>query len=151
GHTKVEREALPEETIAYRCVNTACDEFFVRHKVKRAKAPDKCPVCQQKVELLEEGIDIYCPNPACPAQVKERLRWFCGRSQMDIEGIGDKLVDQLVERGLVKTFADLYKLKADDVANINSEVEQDGKTVTRTVGQKIADKVIANIANSRSK
>jgi DNA ligase (NAD+) len=150
-HTKVEREALPEETIAYRCVNTACDEFFVRHKVKRAKAREKCPVCEQKVELLEEGIDIYCPNPACPAQVKERLRWFCGRSQMDIEGIGDVLVDQLVERGLVKTFADLYRLKPADIANISSEVEQDGKTVTRTVGEKVANKVIENIENSRAR
>jgi hypothetical protein len=46
-------------------------------------------------EVLDAGIDIYCPNPACPAQVKERLRWFCGRSQMDIEGIGDVLIDQL--------------------------------------------------------
>ena len=51
-------------------------------------------------------------NPACPAQLKERLRWFCHRGQMDIEGLGDVLVDQLVERGLVREFADLYKLKA---------------------------------------
>jgi len=132
-------------------VNTACDAFYERKKVKRANLPEKCPVCEKKVEVLDAGIDIYCPNPACPAQVKERLRWFCGRTQMDIEGVGDVLVDQLVERGLVKTFADLYKLKADDIANINSEVEQEGKKVTRTVGEKIANKVVANIDNSRSK
>jgi DNA ligase (NAD+) len=149
--TKVEREALPEETAAYRCVNTECDAFYERKKVKRANLAEKCPVCEKKVEILDAGIDIYCPNPACPAQVKERLRWFCGRTQMDIEGVGDVLVDQLVERGLVKTFADLYKLKAGDIANINSEVEQEGKTVTRTVGEKIATKVVTNIENSRSK
>jgi DNA ligase (NAD+) len=149
--TKVEREALPEETAAYRCVNTDCDEFYVRKKVKRAKLPEACPVCSQKIEVLDAGIDIYCPNPACPAQVKERLRWYCGRTQMDIEGIGDVLIDQLVGRGLVHTFADLYKLKPEDISNISSEVEQDGKTVTRTVGEKVANKVVANVENSRTK
>jgi len=101
--------------------------------------------------VLDAGIDIYCPNPACPAQVKERLRWYCGRTQMDIEGIGDVLIDQLVGRGLVHTFADLYKLKAEDISNISSEVDQDGKTVTRTVGEKVANKVVANVENSRTK
>lgn len=149
--TKVEREALPEETVAYRCINTACDEFFVRHKVKRAKVPQACPVCSHKVELLDEGIEIYCPNPACPAQVKERLRWYCHRGQMDIEGVGDKLVDQLVEKGLVKSFADLYRLKAEDIATLSSEAVQEGKTVKRTVGEKVAKKVIDNIAASRDR
>jgi DNA ligase (NAD+) len=150
-NTKVEREALPEEIAAYRCINTECDEFYRRKKVKRAKLPDACPTCGNKVEILAAGIDIYCPNPACPAQVKERLRWFCGRTQMDIEGIGDVLIDQLVERGLVHTFADLYKLKPDDIASITSEVEQDGKSVTRTVGEKVANKVVQNVENSRTK
>ncbi|HYE21702.1 MAG TPA: NAD-dependent DNA ligase LigA [Tepidisphaeraceae bacterium] len=151
--TPVEREPLPEETAAYRCINTACDEFFKRKKCKTAKLPETCPTCSKKVEVLEAGIDIYCPNPACPAQVKERVRWFCGRTQMDIEGIGDVLVDQLVERGWVSTFADLYRLKdrEAELAGITSEVEQDGKTVTRTVGEKVAKKVISNIENSKSR
>jgi len=149
--TRVERESMPEETIAYRCVNTACDEFFVRHRVKRGKIPEACPVCGKKLETLDEGIEIYCPNPACPAQLKERLRWFCHRGQMDIEGVGEKLVDQLVDRGLVKTFADLYRLKADDIATLSSEVIADGKTVKRTVGEKVATKVIGHIAASRER
>ncbi|HEY7088370.1 MAG TPA: NAD-dependent DNA ligase LigA [Tepidisphaeraceae bacterium] len=149
--TKVEREALPEETAAYRCVNTECNEFFARVKVKRERLPDKCPVCGQKVEVLDSGIEIYCPNPICPAKMKERIRWYCGRGQMDIEGLGDKLVDQLVERGLVKTFADLYRLKVDDIATLGSEVVQDDKTIKRTVGEKVAKKVIDNIAASRDR
>jgi len=60
------------------------------------------------------------------------------------------LVDQLVERGLVKTFADLYKLKAEDIANINSEVEQEERRHANG-GEKIANKVVANIQNSRAK
>ncbi|MDB5297849.1 MAG: ligase, NAD-dependent, partial [Phycisphaerales bacterium] len=145
----VEREKLPEETVAYRCRNAGCPEHFVRVKVKRAKLPADCPHCGQPVEVLEQGIDLYCPNPACPAQLKERVRWYCSRGQMDIEGVGDKLVDQLVDRGLVKTFADLYALKPEDLAGLTSEVEQGDKTVTRTVGEKVAAKVVANVAKSR--
>jgi DNA ligase (NAD+) len=59
------------------------------------------------------------------------------------------LVDQLVERGKVKTFADLYELTADDIANLGSEVEQGGKTVKRTVGEKVANKIVANVDHSR--
>ena len=83
--------------------------------------------------------------------MKERLRWYCHRGQMDIEGVGDKLVDQLIEHGLVKSFADLYRLKADDIATLTSEVVQEGKTVKRTVGEKVAKKVIDNIAASRDR
>jgi DNA ligase (NAD+) len=68
---------------------------------------------------------------------------------MDIEGLGDVLVDQLVGRGMVKTFADLYQLKGEDIANLTSEAEQGGKTVIRTVGEKVANKIVANVANSR--
>jgi DNA ligase (NAD+) len=81
--------------------------------------------------------------------MKEALRYFCGRTQMDIEGLGDVLVDQLVERGTIKTFADIYRLKADDIATLGSEVEQNGKVVKRTVGDKVANKVVANVEKSR--
>jgi DNA ligase (NAD+) len=68
---------------------------------------------------------------------------------MDIEGLGDKLVDQLVDRGLVKTFADLYRLTPETIANLGSEVEQGEKLVKRTVGEKVAQKVVNNIDASR--
>ncbi|HEV7298617.1 MAG TPA: NAD-dependent DNA ligase LigA [Tepidisphaeraceae bacterium] len=147
--TKVEREAVTDGTAVYRCVNRACEQHFKRKQVKAAKLPEQCPTCSEPVEVLDAGIDIYCPNPACPAQVKERLIWFCNRSQMDIEGVGDKLIDQLVDRGMVSTFADLYKLRAEDLAGLSSESEQGDKTVTRTVGEKVAVKVVKNIENSR--
>src|SRR5439155_23526795 len=69
---------------------------------------------------------------------------------MDIEGLGDVLVDQLVERGLVRTFADLYELKENDIATLGSEVEQGGKIVQRTDGEKVAKKVVGNIETSRN-
>src|SRR4051812_16468681 len=147
--TKLVREALPEEQAAYRCVNLECDTFFERKKVKRAKLPTDCPKCGKPVELLDSGIDILCPNVACSGRMKEGIRYFCGRSQMDIEGLGDVLVDQLVDKKLIHTFADLYTLKAEDIASLSSEIEQGEKVITRTVGEKIANKVIANIDNSR--
>src|SRR5207244_463350 len=134
---------------AYRCLNGNCEEYYRRKRVKEAKFPPACPACGQAVERLEQGIDLYCVNPGCPAQRKERLRWFCHRGQMDIEGLGDVLVDQLVERGLVSEFADLYKIRLEDIANLSSEVEQGGKVVKRTVGKKVAKKVIDNIERSR--
>jgi DNA ligase (NAD+) len=116
---------------------------------KPVDPPTKCPECGTKTEREADTPYIRCVNPACPAQIKERLRWFCGRGQMDIEGLGDVLVDQLVESGLVHTFADLYKLKPEQIAALSSEVEQGGKTVKRTTGEKVANKVIDNIAASR--
>ena len=125
-------------------------EAVPEKRPKGAKAiepPAKCPSCGEKVEKEADTPYIRCVNPACPAQLKERLRWFCGRSQMDIEGLGDKLIDQLVDRGIVKTFADLYRLKAEQIATLSSETDAG---ITRTVGEKTAAKVIANVDASRA-
>ena len=149
--TAVEREQLPEDTAVYRCNNTACERFYERRECRLAKLPTDCSACGEKVEVLDGGIKLFCPNPACPAQLKEKLLWFCGRSQMDIEGVGEKLVEQLVDREMVKKFADLYRVKAEDIAALESETTTAGKTVKRTVGEKTAAKVTANIAASRGK
>jgi len=134
--TKLEWDDYPEDVVAYRCLNPNCEDYYRRNRVKKAKVPGECPVCQGKIEVLEHGIDLYCVNPSCPAQVKERLRWYCGRGQMDIEGLGDRLIDQLVESGKVHTFADLYKLTVDDIANLESETTSGEKTVKRTTGER---------------
>ncbi len=144
--TKVEWEDYPEDVVAYRCLNPNCEDYFVRNRIKKTKIPAECPACQGKVEVLEHGIDLYCVNPSCPAQLKERLRWYCGRSQMDVEGLGDRLIDQLVESGKVRTFADLYKLSVDDIANLESETTTGSK---RTTGEKVAQKVVAKIEGSK--
>jgi DNA ligase (NAD+) len=127
-------------------------EAVPEKRPKGAKAiepPKKCPSCGEKVEQEADTPYIRCVNPACPAQLKERLRWFCQRGQMDIEGLGDVLVDQLVEGEHVREFADLYKLKAETIAGLTSEVEQGDKVVRRTVGEKVAKKVVENIDRSR--
>ncbi|MBG80975.1 MAG: DNA ligase (NAD(+)) LigA [Phycisphaerae bacterium] len=75
--------------------------------------PERCPECNGQVE--QEGPKLYCINPECPAQLRERIAWFVGRDQMDIDGLGEKVVDQLIEAGLIRHFADLYRLKEDDL------------------------------------
>ena len=77
--------------------------------------PQDCPECGTPVVKDEGGVYIRCPNFACPAQIKERLRFFAGRNAMDIEGLGDKLVDKLVNNGLIKSYGDLYRLTADQL------------------------------------
>jgi DNA ligase (NAD+) len=71
--------------------------------------PTHCPACAQL--LAWEGIFLRCTNSACPAQVKRRLQHFAHRGAMDIQGLGEALVEQLVEAGLVKDFPDLYQLQ----------------------------------------
>ncbi len=106
---------------------------------KQIEPPTKCPSCGTKVIKEADTPYIRCENPECPAQFRERLRWFCGRGQMDIENIGEALVDQLIDAGLVKTFADLYRLKKDQLL----ELER--------MGDKSAQNVIDGIAQSKTR
>lgn len=73
--------------------------------------PLTCPVCASAVVRPEDEVVWRCPNAACPAQVRERLRHFASRRAMDIHGLGDKVVAELVEAGLVHSAADLYRLE----------------------------------------
>lgn len=72
--------------------------------------PVNCPECGTAVERDEGGVYIRCPNPNCPAQLRESLRYFASRAAMDIEGLGTKLIEQLTDGGFVRSFADLYRL-----------------------------------------
>jgi DNA ligase (NAD+) len=74
--------------------------------------PTRCPSCGADVVREPDEVDFYCTNsPAgCPDQLKEWVRWYAHRDAMDIDGLGTKLIDQLVDRGLVKSLADVYRL-----------------------------------------
>lgn len=101
--------------------------------------PTKCPECGTKLVKDENGVYIRCPNPSCPAQLKERLRYFASRNAMDIEGLGDKLVDQLVDSHLVQGYGDLYRLTAEQLESLER------------MGHKSAEKLLAGIAKSKSR
>ncbi len=93
------------------------------------KMPDKCPVCGTKAQRLEGEAVTRCPNFACPVQVRGRLIHFASRSAMDIEGLGFKLVDQLVTAELVETPSDIYKVTLDDLVNLERMAEKSGRNV----------------------
>ena len=86
--------------------------------------PKKCPECGSAIHKADDEVAYRCVNAACPAKRKESLLHFAARHAMDIDGLGDKIVDQLVDKGLVKDFADLYALKLGDLANLERMAEK---------------------------
>lgn len=80
--------------------------------------PKKCPVCGEDVRRAEGEVAYRCVNTACPARLKESLLYFAGRRAMNIDGLGDALVDQLVDQGMVRDVADLYKLTHEQLAGL---------------------------------
>jgi DNA ligase (NAD+) len=87
---------------------------------RRFHFPKVCPSCGARVERAGDEVDYYCTNPPsrCPDQLKEWLRWYAHRDAMDIDGLGEKLIDQLVEKKLVGSLADLYRLDATTLAGL---------------------------------
>ncbi|PYV92154.1 MAG: DNA ligase, partial [Acidobacteria bacterium] len=80
--------------------------------------PNRCPVCSGEVYRSEGEAVRRCTNVGCPAKIKESLLHFSSRKAMKIEGLGESLVDQLVDKGLVRDPADLYKLRHEDLVNL---------------------------------
>jgi DNA ligase (NAD+) len=101
--------------------------------------PTDCPECGTPLVKDAEGVYIRCPNVDCPARCMERLRFFASRGAMDIEGLGDKLVEQLVSTGLVKDYADLYTLTAEQLEPLER------------MGRKSAAALVGQIAASRTR
>ncbi|MBL9149497.1 MAG: NAD-dependent DNA ligase LigA [Phycisphaerae bacterium] len=99
--------------------------------------PSACPACGGAV--VQEGPKLYCTNPECPAQFRERLKWFVGRDQMDIDGMGEKLVDQLVDAGLVTHFADVFRLTREQLTELDR------------MGEKSAENLVESIAAAKSR
>ena len=101
--------------------------------------PDACPVCGSRVERLEDEAIARCTAGLyCPAQRKQALLHFASRRALDIEGLGEKLVDQLVDHGIVKTPADLYRLDPETLSNLER------------MGEKSATNLLAMIDKSRN-
>src|SRR6202012_3253057 len=100
---------------------------------KKFRMPSHCPICGGKIVREEGEAASRCINANCPARLKETTLHFSSRGVMNIGGVGDALVDQLVDRGMVKSVADLYDLKEERIV----ELER--------MGKKSAANVIANI------
>lgn len=102
--------------------------------------PVSCPECGAAVVKDEGGVYIRCPNPACPAQLRETLIFFASRPAMNIDGLGEKLVEQLVSAGLVRGIPDLYRLSEHREALLQLE----------RMGEKSLERLLSGIAASRS-
>jgi DNA ligase (NAD+) len=96
-------------------------------KEKEIKPPKKCPDCE--TELVWDGIFLRCPNPSCPAKTQRRLQHFAQRGAMDIDGMGEILVGQLVAANLVKDPADLYDLTLEKLSGLERMAEKSAQNV----------------------
>ena len=108
-----------------------------RPGAKRYVPPKSCPTCG--TEVVSEEIFVYCPNPACPDQVRERLRHFASRQAMDIDGMGEVLVDQVVDKLGVRSPDDLFRLDVDALAGLDR------------MGQKSAERVKAGLEAAKDR
>lgn len=99
--------------------------------------PERCPECGGAIVHEADEVAYFCVNANCPARMRESMRHFASKTALDIDGLGDKLVAQLVERGLVRELDDLYKLTVEQVAGLER------------MGEKSAAKLIATIERSR--
>ena len=115
------------------------EKHLRKHALEPWSPPTECPECGTPLERDPEGVYIRCPNVDCPARCRERLKFFASRGAMDIEGLGDKLVEQLVATGLVKDYADLYTLTEAQLEPLER------------MGEKSAQALVTQIAASRSR
>jgi DNA ligase (NAD+) len=121
---------------------------------KKTKYISECPVCGTKLERKEEEAVHYCPNElGCPPQIKGRIEHFIGRRAMDIDSLGEGKVEMLYDNGLIKTPADLYKLKYEDLMGLEkiivSEEDEDEKPKKISLQEKSVQKILNGIEASK--
>ena len=102
-------------------------------RLQKFRFPTRCPVCDTELVKDPGGVFIRCTNTTCPARLKERLKYFASRNAMDIEGLGEKLIDQLIQQKLVASFADLYRLTIEQLSNLERMGTQSATNVIKHI------------------
>ncbi len=97
------------------------------------EVPKQCPVCAETVHQLPGEVAWRCVNPGCPAIVKQSIRHFVSRDAMDIEGLGGKLIDQLLAQGLLVDFTSLYSLRAEDLVGLDRWAEKSTENLLASI------------------
>ncbi len=134
-----------EDIVMIRKAGEIIPEVISVNKEKRKykshpyKLPSKCPVCNSKVEREEEESAVRCPNYNCPAQMQRRIEHWCSRDAMDIDGVGESLIEQLLKNKLIEDPVDLYFLKQEQIEGLERMAE------------KSAQNAITSIENSKEK
>jgi len=100
---------------------------------KPFRMPKNCPECGSAIHHIAGEVAYRCVNAGCPAKRKESILHFAGRHAMDIDGLGDKIVDQLVDKGMVKDVADLYALKEEEVAELERMAEKSAQNLREEI------------------
>jgi DNA ligase (NAD+) len=103
------------------------------HDLKAIEMPERCPVCGTKVVRTEGEVDYRCVNANCPAKLRETILHFASRGVMNIDGMGDALVNQLTEHGLVKNVADIYKLSKDDLLSLERMGDKSAQNILNEI------------------
>jgi len=140
-----EKDIRIGDTIIVRKAGDIIPEVVRVDKSKRTgdeiifNMPTHCPVCGAEVRVDEEQAAVKCTGAECPAQLSRKLTHFASRGAMDIEGLSEARIDMLLEAGLIKNQADLYKLSPQDVAQLDR------------MGAKSAENLITAIENSKSR
>jgi len=113
------------------------DKSKRKRGAKRFVPPNACPTCG--TDAVSEEIFVYCPNPTCPDQIRERLRHFASRGAMDIDGMGEVLVDQVVDKLGVRSPDDLFRLDVEKLAQLDR------------MGEKSAERVKAGLEEAKTR
>lgn len=95
--------------------------------------PENCPACGEPLVKFKGEVDWRCENPECPPQVKERITHFASRDAMDIDGLGEAVVNQLINSGLIETYADLYELKKEDLIPLERMAEKSADNLINAI------------------
>ncbi len=111
-------------------------------KERKFQMPDRCPVCGSQVVRFPGEVAYRCIGISCPAQLKGRIRHFASRRAMDIDGLGEKLIDQLVEKGLVKDLADIYYLRKEQLVGLERMAEKSAQNLLDAI-EKSKDTTLA--------
>jgi len=104
-------------------------------KEKKFIMPERCPACNAKTVQYPGEVAIRCDNVMCPAQQKERLRHFASLQGMDIEGLGEAVVDQLIDKKLVKDCADIYNLTLDDICKLERMAQKSARNLLEAIAR----------------
>ncbi len=102
-------------------------------KEKSFPLPKVCPACASKLHSAPDEVALRCENAGCPAQIKERILHFASRDAMDIEGMGTAIMDQLVDKGLIKDYADIYYLKMSDIKKLDRMAEKSAANLLNAI------------------
>jgi DNA ligase (NAD+) len=116
--------------------------------------PTVCPECESELVRDDGGVYVRCPSPACPAQLRQRLIYFGSRPGMDIDGMGEEVVDLLVAKGMVTQFADIYNLDENQLADVvwpKTRKGKEGEKIKVVFGKRNAAKLITGIDESRTR